>query len=186
MDTPAESGARDSHLQYHVPAYGAIDAGLGYVLFYVVVDRATPTVVDVVTDAHPDVAPSVVRFGLAAVLWIVLVLSVVDQLHRQLAALGVVTHDAVQPRPAFRAVPSRPLGATYLVLVVLSTVVAARTYDVGIDTAVVMIRVVATLDPSLVTTAEVVGMVAFFVSFATATHSLDRLVIDGLRAMRAD
>ena len=46
VDSGSHTGSRDGR---YVPAYGPVDAVLGYALFYVVVDRATPTVVDVGT-----------------------------------------------------------------------------------------------------------------------------------------
>ena len=50
------------------PAYGPIEAGLDYLLFYVLVDRVTPAVVTVFSDTVLDLSPSFVRFGLATAL----------------------------------------------------------------------------------------------------------------------
>lgn len=50
------------------PAYGPIEASLGYLLFYVLVNRVTPAVVTVFSDTVLDLSPSFVRFGLATAL----------------------------------------------------------------------------------------------------------------------
>lgn len=47
------------------PAYGPIEAGLGYLLFYVLVGRTTPAVVTVFSETVLDLSPSFVQFGLA-------------------------------------------------------------------------------------------------------------------------
>src|SRR6056297_2245399 len=75
------------------PAYGPIDAVLGLVLFYVVVDRATPTVVDVFGEVLPDVSSSTVELGLAIFLWFVVAVTLIEQLRRQLIALAVLESD---------------------------------------------------------------------------------------------
>ncbi|NHN49243.1 hypothetical protein G9464_16830 [Halostella sp. JP-L12] len=80
------------------PAYGPIEASLGYLLFYVLVDRVTPAVVTVFSDTVLDLSPSFVRFGLATALWFILLVTAIDQTRRPLAALGVGTYDDYQLR----------------------------------------------------------------------------------------
>jgi hypothetical protein len=77
-----------------------------------------------------------------------------------------------------------PLDAL-LALLLVGGAVAAVTFDRGVATAVSMIRVVAILDVGAIPVGEVVVLVAVFVSFAAATHSLDRLVVGGIRAVLA-
>ena len=103
-DADVESRTR-SRERRPVPAYGPVDALLGYGLFYVVVERATPTVVAVVGDAVGDAA--LVRLGLALALWFVLAVTLIDQLQRQLAALGVVSGDGSR---RWRLAPFETLG----------------------------------------------------------------------------
>lgn len=182
MSTYVDTGSRTDSRGRPVPAYGPVDAVLGFVLFYVIVDRATPTVVDVTTGILPDV--SLVGLGLAMALWFVLAVTVVDQARRQLAALGVVSHDDVTTRS--RAVPSETRALAYLVLVLVGGALAAWTFDRAVDTAVSLIRVVAALDAAAFVPADFFVMVAFFVSFGVATHALDGLVIGGIRAILAD
>ena len=183
MNTHVDTGSRtDSRGGRHVPAYGPVDAGLGYLLFYVVVDRATPTVVDVLGGA--GVTPSLVRLGLAAFLWFVLVVTALDQARRQLAALGVVGGaDGTDGSVWSPALPSETQALAYVALLVLGGLVAAWTFEAAVGTVVSLVRVVATLDPGAIALGEVLVTVAFFVSFETAAYAADRLLVGGARTM---
>ena len=163
------------------PAYGPIEAVLGYVLFYVLVDRVTPAVVDAFV-AVLDVSASFVGFGLAAVLWFVFVLTVVDETRRQLAALGRV---AGQPRARVwsRVTPASLRTAGYLVGLIVGAGVAAATFERALATILSLIPVVATVDAAGVDPAGIVVLIVFFVAYSVATHSLDRLVIGAVRSL---
>jgi hypothetical protein len=164
------------------PADGPIEAALGFVLFYVVVDRATPTVVDVFAEEVLDLAPSLVGLALAGFLWFVLVVSVVDQVRRQLAALGLASHDAVGWTP-WQPSPLSGGGVLgYGVLLAVGSLVAVLTVQTGLATAVELIPIVATLDVAAFPVADFVVMVVFFVSYGLATRALDRLVMGALRS----
>lgn len=183
MDHSVDAGARTGAPRgRHVPAYGPVDAALGFALFYVLVARSTPTVVAVLPDVT-GVSASLVRLGLAAVLWFVLAVTVVDQVRRQLAALGIGSHDAVRRDARSRAVPSGTRTLAYLALALLGGVVAAWTFDRAIETVTSLLPAVATLDAGAFALGEVAVMAAFFVSFGVATHALDRLLIGGVRAL---
>ncbi|WP_458189107.1 hypothetical protein [Haladaptatus sp. NG-WS-4] len=186
MSTYANTRSRtDSRGGRPVPAYGPVDAVLGFVLFYVVVDRATPTIVDVSTNVLPDLSPSLVGLGLAALLWFVFTMTVLDQVRRQFAAFGVGTHDAVGDTRGHTTL-TETQALAYLVLVLVGSVVAVWTFDSAMETAVSMIRTVSTLDVAAFVPVDVVVMVVFFVSFGVTTRALDRLVIGGIRAMLTD
>jgi len=165
----------------HVPAYGPIDAALGFALFYVIVDRATPAVVAVFTDLL-DVAPSAVGVALAEILWFVGTLTLVDQLRRQLAALGVGTHDEVAREARSRAVPSETRTLAYLTVLLVCGLLAAWTFQSALDTAVSLVYLVRALDVGAFVTGEILELVVFVVSYGLASHALDRLVIGGVRA----
>ncbi|WP_255196528.1 hypothetical protein [Halorarius litoreus] len=167
----------------YVPAYGPIDAVLGFGLFYVVVTRATPTIVAIANDVLPGVASSSVRFALAAALWFILTVTLLDQLRRQLTALGLAHHPEVDPDPAKRTPPSEPLALAYLVGVVLAGGIAWLTFDAGIAALISMLPAIATLDVGAVRLSWLVLLVVFFGSYGIATRSLDRLVIGGLRSL---
>lgn len=169
----------------YAPAYGPVDAVLGYALFYVVVTRATPTVVAVATDVLPGVASSSVRFALAAALWFILVVTLLDQLRRQLTALGLASHPEVDPDPENRPPPSEPQALAYLVGVVFAGGIAWLTVDAGITALLSLLPAVATLDVGAIRLSALVLVAVFFVSYAIATRSLDRLLVGGLRWLLA-
>jgi hypothetical protein len=188
MNTHVESGPRTgSRDERYVPAYGPVDAVLGYALFYVVVDRATPTVVDVLAGALPGVSPSLVGLGLAALLWFVLAVTAIEQVRRQLAALGVVDGDATgwfaRSGSRSRVVPSEPRALAYLVLLVVGGLVATWTFDRAVETVVSLIPAVAAADVGAFATGEVLVLVAFVLAFEAATWALDRLLVGGVRAL---
>ncbi|WP_458204575.1 hypothetical protein [Haladaptatus sp. NG-SE-30] len=186
MSTYVDAGSRtDSRSGRAIPAHGPLDAVLGFVLFYIVVDRATPTIVDVMTEVLPNVSPSLVGLGLASVLWFILVVTVIDQIRRQLAALGVGTHSAVSLTET-RTTLTEAQALLYLALALVGSIVAVWTFDPAMETTVSMIRIVATIDVVAFVPADFVVMAIFFVSFGVTTRALDRLLIGGIRAMLAD
>lgn len=165
------------------PAYGPIDAVLGYVLFYVVIDRTTPAVVEVFSETVLDLSPSFVGFGLAAALWFILVVTVIDQTRRQLAALGVGSYDEYQLRVWSRVTPASVRTAGYLVALAVCGTLAVLTFEPAIEALLGFIPVVATADAAAFDVVGVVVLVVFFVSYGVATHALDRLVIGTIRAV---
>lgn len=168
------------------PAYGPVDALLGLLLFYYLVDAATPTVVAVLTDARVGLAAGDVRFGLAAFVWFVLAVTVVEQVRRQLAALGVVG-DAARPSDFWdRVVPTEAQSLWWLALALGFGLIAAWTFESAVETAVSMIRVVTALDADAFVLGEFVVMVVFFVSYGVASDALDRLLVGGLRTLVAE
>jgi hypothetical protein len=166
-----------------VPAYGPVDAVLGYVVFYVFVDRATPTVVDVLTTAIPDLTPSLVRLGLAMVLWFVLAAILLDQTRRQLAALGLGSRSDVRRARRRRAAPSNLQFVGYLLVVLVGGTVAAWTFEPAVRAGIAVVRVVATLDVVAFAPLDLVTIAVFFVAFSGATHALDRVVIGSIRRL---
>lgn len=186
MSTAQATDARgETAHERRFPAYGPIDALLTFALFYVVVDRATPTVVDVVTDVLPSVSPSLVGLGLAAFLWFVLLATLLDQGRRQLVALGVIDGDVRRPTLWSAVLPTGASTVAYLVVLLLSGALAWRTFDRAIATAVSVIRWIAALDFGAFVSVEFLVLVVFFVAFGLAAASLDRLVIGGIRAVLA-
>ena len=168
------------------PAYGPIEAGLGYVLFYVLVGRTTPAIVTVFSETVLDLSPSFVRFGLAALLWFVLVITAIDQLRRQLATLGIVTYDEYQLRVWSRVTPASLRTAGYLVAFVAGAVLAMITFDTAVEALLSLIPAVATVDVVAFDLAEIFVIVVFFLTYSVAAHSLDRLVISGIRGLMSE
>lgn len=181
-DATPRSGADDGRA-IRFPAYGPIDAALGYGLFYVVVDSATPAIVDVLTEALPEASPSLVGLGLAITLWGVLAVTVLEHLRRQLAALGVLTHAAVRPRRPARLHTSLIRLVGHLIAAVVAGFVAAWTFDTALETIVSLIPVVAALEVEALVPVEIAVLIVFFVSFGIAARSVDRLTIGSVRAV---
>lgn len=168
------------------PVYGPIEAALGYVLYYVLIDRVTPAIVLVFSETVLDLSPPFVRFGLAIVLWFILVVVVVDQIRRQLAALGVVTYDNYQLRVWSRVTPPSLRTAGYLVALIAGTAIAVITFDRAVEALLSLIPVVATVDVVAFDFIGLFVMVVFFLAYSAVAHSLDRLVIDGIRTLASD
>lgn len=162
------------------PAYGPVEAVLGYVLFYVLVDRVTPTVLEVAMDLAPGLDPSTVGLGLASILWVVLALNVLEQGRRQLAALGVLEREPpmLHSWSPLTGVKGR-LAA--VALVVLGSVVAVLSYDAAVAFLVSLLELGTSSGVSTVSPYDALLMVVFFVGYGVAAHALDRLVVDIVR-----
>jgi len=100
---------------------------------------------------------------------------------RVVAALGVVSHDEVDPDPRTRRPPSEPVALGYLVLFGFAAGIALLTFERGIAVAVSLVPALATLDVGSLLLADLLVMVLFFGSWAATTWSLDRLVVGGVR-----
>lgn len=166
------------------PAYGPIEALLGMLLFLKIMERATPTIVDALGTALPELAPGTVRLGLAVFLWFVVALTILDQLRRQLAALGIGSHPQV-PRSR-RAAPSETRALAYVAVLVVGGLVASWTFDPAMRAIGSAIRLIVLQDVAAFALVRFVLMVVFFVAYGAATHAIDRLVIGGIRAIVAD
>ena len=179
---PTDAGAATTggRRRPRFPAYGPIEGALGLVAFYLVIDRATPAVVAVLTDAL-EVGPGAVRFGLAAFVWFVLAVTVLDHARRQLVALGVGGHAAVPGRLPNWAAALVPSTRGYLVLLVVGGTLAALTVEVALAAVDDVVRAVGTLEVAAFPMEEFALLVVFAVSYGLATQALDRLVIDWLR-----
>ncbi|KAB1185377.1 MULTISPECIES: hypothetical protein [Haloferax] len=165
------------------PAYGPIDSILGFVVFYIFVERATPTIVAVFSTAIPGLSASAIGFGIAALLWFIFVVTILDQLRRQLAALGVGSRGDVERSTREGGTPSGTLVLLYVGAVVLGGAIAAWSFERAVDAGIMMIQIVGTLDITRFDLLAFVVMIVFFVSFGAATRALDRLVIGGFRAV---
>lgn len=190
----SDSTSRTDRDDRTFPAYGSVEAVLAYALFYVLVDRMTPAIVETFSETVLNLSPSFVRFGLATALWFILVVTVIDQIRRQLAALGVVPSHEYQIRVWSRVTPPSVRTAGYLSALVVGGVVAAITFDRAVESLLWLIQLVASVNITefevmIGTEFDVVSlaaMIAFFVTYGVATHSLDRLVVDGIRSLASD
>jgi hypothetical protein len=161
------------------PAYGPVDAVLGYVLFYVVVELVTPAVVDVVTDALPGVSPGMVTSGLAAFLWFVLAVTVVDQIGRQVAAYRGRTDGT----GLWAHIPSETEATVATLAVVVGGALAASTFTAAMAALPDAVHALAAFDVAGLLALDVVTVVTFFASYAAATWGADRLLVGGVRTI---
>lgn len=175
-DSPPDFNAARSF-----PAFGPIEATLGYGLFYVLVDRVTPAVIEVFSETVLDLPASLVGFGLAAGLWFVLAVTVFDQLRRQLAALGVLSVETDQLRLWSRLTPGPVRTGGYLLGLVGGSLVAWVTFDRAVNALLSLIPAVATIDVASIDLGGLVLMILFFLSYSLAARSLDRLLIEAIR-----
>jgi len=163
-----------------LPDYGPIEGLLGFVMFYVFVDRATPTVVSVVTEQVAGVSAGAVRTWVAVALWVILGVTVLDHARRQyVAAREAVDH------PERVRIPSREALLAYLAVALAGGFVALLTFEPAIRMGITLIRFVGTLDVSLFVLGEFLPMIVFFVAYASATWCIDRVLLGGLRRLLA-
>jgi len=167
----------------YAPAYGLVDAVLTYAMFYVIVDQLTPTVTTTLSTTLPDVSPDTVGLGLAVFLWFVLVVTVIDQARRQLAALGIGRHSAVDSDRSNPAVPAKTSFVVYLLAAVFAGVVVVGTVDTAIDTLHATVVIVARPETATFDFWAIALLVLFFVAYGVLTWSVDRFVIGGLRSV---
>ncbi|MFC6954585.1 hypothetical protein [Halorubellus litoreus] len=177
--SPTRGGSTSADRGVFRPAYGPVDAVLGYVLFYVVVDRVTPAFVDVLTDASLGISAGMVTFGLAAFLWFVLALTVVDQVGRQVAAFRGRTDES----GLWARIPSETEATVASLAVVIGGALAAATFTVAMATLPDVVRSVAAFDVTGVVALDVVTLATFFASYAAATWGADRLLVGGVRVI---
>lgn len=181
MNRAVDAESQQDSQDRYFPAYGLIEAGLGYIIFYVLIDRVTPAVVRIFSDTVLNISPSLVRLSLAIVLWFVLVVSTIDQARRQLAALGIGQTVNSQLRVWSRVRPASLRTAGYLLAVVVGFAVAAMTFETAVEALLSLIPIVASLDVGQFEILELVEMFVFFIAYSVGAHSLDRLVIGSLR-----
>ena len=185
MSVDTESRARSVGRGAHVPAYGPVESILTYVLFFIVIDRATPTFRVVLSDVIPGISPGDVGFALAAFIWFVLVVSIIDQSRRQAAALGLGRHRSVDRDRSKAAVPSESRFLLSLVGAIVGAIVAYWTFESAMEMAIATIEIVFYLDVGGFDVAAFAVMVLFFVAWGPVTWTVDRLVIGGIRAVLA-
>lgn len=161
------------------PAFGPVEAVLSYVLFYVLVDRVTPSVLAVAADVAA-LPPSLVGLGLAGLLWLVLLVNLLEQTRRQLAALDGV--EVREPTLGLQsALSGRDGTAAALALIVLGGVVAALSFEAAVDFLVALIRLGTATDFAALSPSGALLVVVFFVGYGVAARALDYLLVAAVR-----
>lgn len=171
-----------------LPAYGPVEAAVGYVLFFLVVDRATPVLVDELAAPFPDAVPEPFTTYAAVVLWLVLVVLLLATVRGQLAANPRTFADADE-REAFLDEQRRNRWRFRIdaALVVVGGAATVLTWDVFVAVLVALLSVVVVeLDgatPALPGAEEFAVSVVFLVGVAALARGLDRLLVGGVREL---
>jgi hypothetical protein len=186
MGSAERRGSADDGPSTQFPAFGPVDAVLSYALFFGIVDRVTPVVLEVVTETVLDLSASLVGLFLAALLWFVLAVTIIEQVRRQLAALGVIDSSPEEFRVWARLPAGRLQTGGYLLGFGFGAIIAWVTFEGAIEAIVSVIPAVATVDPSGVAVSKLFEMVVFFVAFSAGAHSLDRLVIGWVQTLLSE
>jgi hypothetical protein len=168
-----------------VPAFGPIEAALGFGLFYVLVARLTPAITTRLSTVL-DIDPSLTGFGLAVALWVGLALTVLEQARRQLAALGLVSPGESEFRVWSRVESPAIRIAGYLLALVVGAGLARLTYESAVEGLLALIGFGSANGFVSLDGWAVLELIGFFLAYGIAAHSLDRLVIGGLRGVGSD
>lgn len=184
---PARTAAhrdRDGPLRVFYPAYGPIDSVLGFGLFYLLVDLATPLLAEALAGLLGVESAAVETFA-AVLLWAVFAATAFGAVLTQTAD-NPRTFDDRTEREAFLAA-NRPRPWEYRLHVALATLggaVAALAWETFVVVFEALLPAVVELDgtvPAVLTPGNVAAFVVFFLGFAAFSRGLDRLVIGTLR-----
>jgi hypothetical protein len=172
-------------VEVYVPVPGPVEGLLGVGLFYLLLDRLTPSILTALEDPLPDLVPEPVTTGLAGLIWLVFATTVLGSTLDFLRE-NPRTFPSERRRTEWleRVRPSRREYRNWVALLVVGGVTAVLTWSMAIDVLADLLVVVVDLPgtvPPGITLWSTVGMVLFFVSFAATAWALDRLIVGGLR-----
>lgn len=119
-------------------------------------------------------------------LWFILVVTFLDQLRRQFAALGFGSRNKGRHAERSRDAPTDLHPVESLVVFLLGGIIAVGTFEPAVQSGISLIRIVGTLDVTRFVLFEFVPMVVSFITFASATRALDRLIIGSIRKLSSD
>ena len=166
------------------PAYGLVEALVGFGVFGMLVDQITPAAVAALTDTYPGLVGPVTT-GAAVLLWLVAGAMAMAEAIEQ-ARANPRTFPTAAERTAFLDA-NRPSEAHYrlnLVVMVLGGSMAVLAWNTVVDVLASAVPVVidagGTLPASL-TLGNVAVFVVFVVAVAAYARALDRLVVGGAR-----
>lgn len=177
------SGTRPGPHRLYYPAYGPVQAALGFGLFYVLVDLVTSPLATALAPVVPDLVPAPFTTATALLLWAVLGLSVAAEVRRQLAP-NPRTFEDRSSLEAFlaRERPEPQLLLGYLALLAVGGVLAAVSwpaFPAAFRDLVVTMASLPAFRPA--DAGAAVAVVAFLVAFGLAAYCLDRLAIGLVR-----
>lgn len=178
------------------PEYGTVRRAIEYGLFFVVVDRATATLTDLLAESPMAALGSQFAFGAAVALWLVLAVTVVREGIRQVRANPRDGGDATELLAQSRLAPRWVAVVGALALVGGGVVVLGwpRFFGVLDDPVAAFGLVQRTLagapDQSGLTRAlalletDLVWALAFPAGFVAFAYGVDRLLVGGVREVQ--
>jgi len=179
---PARRGGR--WLVY--PEYGLVDAILGFAMFYVVVATVTEPMAEGLSGIL-GVGPGAVRTWFAIALWVILGLTTLDQVTKQLRANPHRFADADERRTFLER--ERPGPIRYLGAILATAVGGGIAWFLLDEFLIAIVSVVGiVLGPATITSISlwtVFWLVSFSIGFGLFTFGLDRLVIGLVRDLIA-
>lgn len=177
VSTSGETRSERRRFAIYYPEYGIVEAAIGYVLFYTVVDFATPILVESLAADFPEYVPGPVQTWAAAALWIILGLTILGQLQEQASANPHVFETREELIHFLQ--DERPSEWGYQLNVTLTLVggiVVWALWGAFFDALEELLRAMPDLDAVAVLSPETIGTIAVFaIGFAALNHGIDRL-----------
>lgn len=176
---------RRGRIRFVYPEYGPVETLLGIGLFYLLVDRLTPVIVEGLASPFPSLGAETVRTLLAVSIWVMaglsflrLVLTQSKANPRRFESVEALNRFLAERRPTDRHY------RFYLVLALLGGTTAMLAWETTLEVLAAMLPMVVTPAgelPAAITVGNAAVLVVFFLGFAASARGLDRLVIGGVR-----
>lgn len=169
-----------------VPAYGPIEAVLGYGFFYFLVHVGTPVVQAAVADSGLGIEPSLIGWAAAVALWAILLLTLLGQATEQASENPRRYEDLAAARRGLDALaPSMPRMQAWSYLWVVGMLIAVFGIGVFLESfRALLSHGVVLLDSGFqgtVFTPEFVWFVVYTIAFSLVTRYTDRLILGWYR-----
>lgn len=176
----------------YYPAFGPVDALLGYAFFYFVVGLGTAVALDALAPVAPEMVPEPLGTWAAILLWVVLGLVVLGQTAEQVRT-NPRRFESEADRAAFltRHRPSERRYLWWASWVLVGGTVAYLFFPGFVESFARFVRFfvaafAGAIGPRSLRLGDAVNLVGFSLGFAALTRGLDHLVVGSLRALLAD
>lgn len=182
----------DGRVTLYFPAFGPVDALLGYAFFYFVVGLGTAVAFDALAPVAPEMVPEPLGTWAAIVLWVMLGLIVLGQTAEQVRE-NPRRFESEADRAAFLD-RHRPTERRYLwwaAWVLVGGAVAYLLFPGFVESFARFVRffvamLAGAVGPRSLGVGDLLNLVGFSLGFAALTRGLDHLVVGSLRALLAD
>lgn len=181
-ESPGADRGNTGRATYFVPAYGPIEAVIGYVLFYVLVDIGTPVAMEAFAATGIGVDPSVIGNAGAIALWVILGLTVFGQTAEQIRGNPRRFSDREAAGTYLSAMA--PTGArirTWVVLFVVGAAITGFGLQIFLESFEALLEwsivAVGSANPRPVPLRLVGWFVGYSIGFSLFSRYIDRLVL---------